>query len=398
MKPKYTIRDIYGDVVVTVRPAHENNPWMPSENKLNALSARESLIADVPVLVHAATQSEKARQLFQLAGLHFQEQPYVYRSKEQYDEVLKMWEDKGKKVVLQYIHDKKTLDRDAYWMDADLLNYLNSKAYLSEIVPKQFIPKRTVVESNYLQKELKKWTLPLVLKPGDDTPTAGGYGVQICHTDEQLEKAKKLFMQEGSKSVIIEKYVEELENYSCQYAYSEKIGLQYLGTSVQITNDEGLYAGNVIVSDVPEQVIEAGRQIMQVGIDKGYVGVAGFDLLWTADGQVQAIDLNFRLNGSTSMLLYYDSFERPVAKFFTYDAASVDDNEAFYNMLADYVAQGVLLPLSYYDGDLLEEKEPSTFVCIWYAQKLEEIERYEKSSFKYRGCRSTIMGKGYVYT
>lgn len=379
MKPKYTIRDIYGDVVFTARPAYEINPWMPNASKLNALSARESLIADVPVLVHAATQSDKARKLFQLAGLHFPEQPYVYHSKEQYDEVLEMWAEQGQKVVLQYIHDESTLDYDSYWMDAKLLNYLNSKAYLSEIVPKEFIPKRSVVTSDQLHKELKKWTLPFVLKPGDDTPTAGGYGVQICHTEEQLEKAKKLFTQEGAKSVIIEKYVKELENYSCQYAYSEKVGLQYLGTSVQITDEEGLYAGNIIVSDVPEQVIEAGKKIMQAGVDKGYVGVAGFDLLWTADGEVRAIDLNFRLNGSTSMLMYYDSLERPAAKFFTYDSASTDDNEAFYNMLADYVAQGVLLPLSYYDGDLLEEKEPSSFVCIWYAQKLEEIERYEKA-------------------
>lgn len=381
LKPKYTMREIYGDVVFSARPAHEDNPWMPSVEKLNALSGRESLIADVPVLVHEATQTEKARKLFQLAGLHFPEQPYVYDSKKDYDDVLKKWSAERKQIVLQYIHDVDTVDRDAYWMDAELLNYLNSKAYLRDIVPDKYVPEREVVSSKQLAEALKRWELPFVLKPGDETPTAGGYGVQICHTNEQLEVAKALFTQEGAENVIIEKYVEEIANYSCQYAYSPKIGLQYLGTSVQITDDEGIYAGNVMVSDVPEAVIQAGLEIMQSGVDKGYIGVAGFDLLWTAEGEVRAIDLNFRLNGSTSMLMYADSLGHPAAKFFTYDSVSPEHNEAFYNVLADYVARGVLLPLSYYDGDTFDDKQASTFVCIWHAFSLEDIEKYEEALY-----------------
>lgn len=381
LKPKYTMREIYGDVVFSARPAHEDNPWMPSVEKLNALSGRESLIADVPVLVHEATQTEKARKLFQLAGLHFPEQPYVYDSKKDYDDVLKKWSAERKQIVLQYIHDVDTVDRDAYWMDAELLNYLNSKAYLRDIVPDKYVPEREVVSSKQLAEALKRWELPFVLKPGDETPTAGGYGVQICHTNEQLEVAKALFTQEGAENVIIEKYVEEIANYSCQYAYSPKIGLQYLGTSVQITDDEGIYAGNVMVSDVPEAVIQAGLEIMQSGVDKGYIGVAGFDLLWTAEGEVRAIDLNFRLNGSTSMLMYADSLGHPAAKFFTYDSVSPEHNEAFYNVLADYVARGVLLPLSYYDGDAFDDKQASTFVCIWHAFSLEDIEKYEEALY-----------------
>lgn len=381
LKPKYTMREIYGDVVFSARPAHEDNPWMPSVEKLNALSGRESLIADVPVLVHEATQTEKARKLFQLAGLHFPEQPYVYDSKKDYDDVLKKWSAERKQIVLQYIHDVDTVDRDAYWMDAELLNYLNSKAYLRDIVPDTYVPEREVVSSKQLAEALKRWELPFVLKPGDETPTAGGYGVQICHTNKQLEVAKALFTQEGAENVIIEKYVEEIANYSCQYAYSPKIGLQYLGTSVQITDDEGIYAGNVMVSDVPEAVIQAGLEIMQSGVDKGYIGVAGFDLLWTAEGEVRAIDLNFRLNGSTSMLMYADSLGHPAAKFFTYDSVSPEHNEAFYNVLADYVARGVLLPLSYYDGDAFDDKQASTFVCIWHAFSLEDIEKYEEALY-----------------
>ena len=58
--------------------------------------------------------------------------------------------------------------------------------------------------------------------------------------------------------------------------------------------------------DVPEKVIQAGREIMQNGVNLGFIGVAGFDLLLDENDNVFAIDLNFRQNGSTSMLLLQD--------------------------------------------------------------------------------------------
>ena len=45
--------------------------------------------------------------------------------------------------------------------------------------------------------------------------------------------------------------------------------------------------------DVPEKVIQAGREIMQNGVNLGFIGVAGFDLLLDENDNVFAIDLNF---------------------------------------------------------------------------------------------------------
>lgn len=46
---------------------------------------------------------------------------------------------------------------------------------------------------------------------------------------------------------------------------------------------------------------------MEIGVSKGF-GVAGFDLLVDDNNDVYAIDLNFRQNGSTSMLLLAKRF------------------------------------------------------------------------------------------
>ena len=43
--------------------------------------------------------------------------------------------------------------------------------------------------------------------------------------------------------------------------------------------------------------------------------MAGFDLIVTEGGDVQAIDLNFRQNGSTSMLMFHDALGKPINKF-----------------------------------------------------------------------------------
>ena len=142
--------------------------------------------------------------------------------------------------MFHYIHDEDEIARDLYWMDADVFNYLNSKAYLGEIVPKQFVPRRVVIKGNQLVNELKSWSTPLILKPGDDTPTSGGYGVMICYTDEQLQVAIDRFQEEQTETIIIEEMLDAKDNYSCQYLYSEDLGIRYLGASEQLTDADDI--------------------------------------------------------------------------------------------------------------------------------------------------------------
>ena len=48
--------------------------------------------------------------------------------------------------------------------------------------------------------------------------------------------------------------------------------MTYLGTAYQITDKYGFY-GNENVHDVPQQVIDAGREIMENGVKSGFFGV-----------------------------------------------------------------------------------------------------------------------------
>lgn len=69
----------------------------------------------------------------------------------------------------------------------------------------------------------------------------GGYGVMICYNEEDLEKATKRIFDatDATDNLIIEQKIEAVKNYCVQYAYSEELGIKYLGTAHQITNEYG---------------------------------------------------------------------------------------------------------------------------------------------------------------
>ena len=207
----------------------------------------------------------------------------------------------------------------------------------------------------------------------------------ICYNQEDLDQAIQRINKavEETDTIIIEQKIEAIANYCVQFAYSDQLGLKYLGTTEQLTNKYGFYNGNqsVPVEEVPQAVIEAGREIMEIGVEKGFYGVGGFDLLYDKYGDVYAIDLNFRQNGSTSMLLLDDELSGANHKFYSYFADG--DNTKFFRTIMKYVRQGKIYPLSYYDGDWYgKDKVNSRFACIWHGSTREEVEQNERAFLK----------------
>ncbi|MGN3951579.1 ATP-grasp domain-containing protein [Staphylococcus aureus] len=377
-EPNLTLSDLYDkDVVYTSRPSYISNPWLkPDEHQSNFLTGRELLIANqLPVIVHEASATDKLHQLFQVIGKDVPNSIYTFNNQQSYENLIKQLAHKeNKKIYFQYIHDETILNQQYYALDKTLFVALNNKARIPEWTNGKFLPKRKVVKIEQFENEIKNWEFPFVIKPGDDLPTAGGYGVMICYHDTDLQKAITRIKDATAEtnSLIIEQKIEEKANYCVQFAYSESLGIQYLGAATQLTDKYGFYNGNENTTNVPEHVIEAGRQIMENGVNQGFFGVAGFDLLVDEDDNVYAIDLNFRQNGSTSMLLLANELNSGYQKFYSYH--SKGDNTHFFNTILKYVKEGCLYPLSYYDGDRYgEDKVKSRFGCIWHGDSKETV-------------------------
>lgn len=364
-----TMRDLYGDnVLYTSRPSYGFNPWLqPEEHQSNLLSARELIIAEMPVIVHKATVTEKTCELFGAAGVAMPKTYITYETREEYEKTLKEYAETGK-IFFQYAHETDIVDNDDYVVPRDIFLDLNNKSLIHKWTGGEYLPKREIVKIDDFQTRVREWPLPFVVKPGDEHPTAGGYGVMLCYTEEDVENAiERVQAASGTEQLIIEQFVEPIKNYCVQYAYSEEKGITFLGASLQMVEKYGKYRGNTTDRNVPESVIEAGRKIMENGVDAGYKGIAGFDILVDKDDNLFAIDLNFRQNGSSSLLLLDDVLKGDYKKFLAY--YSDGDNAVFYETILNEVKSGNLFPLAYYDGDYRDKNAfPSRFICIWYGE------------------------------
>lgn len=376
--PKLTLSDIYNnDVVYTARPSYVSNPWLnPEEHQSNFLTGRELIIADqIPVIVHEANVTDKLKILFDTIGKTMPTNIYTFYDQQSYEQMInKLAKQDRKRIYFQYIHNESILEQKYYAIDKDVFVALNNKARIPEWTNHKYLPARDVVNICDFEDAVSHWRFPFVVKPGDDLPTAGGYGVMICYNESDLTKAKSRIAeaQEETHTLIIEQKIEEIANYCVQFAYEKDEGIRYIGTSEQLTDEYGHYNGNENVHDVPESIIQAGREIMEIGVSKGFIGIAGFDLLLDKNGDIFAIDLNFRQNGSTSMLLLEPVIQDGYQKFYSYIAP--DNNEHFFNTILKYVKNNHLFPLAYYDGDWYENGHVSSrCACIWHGKDKKEV-------------------------
>ncbi|MBH9581346.1 ATP-grasp domain-containing protein [Staphylococcus felis] len=375
--PKMTMGDLYDtNVVYTSRPSYVSNPWLETnEHQSNFLTGRELLISNLPVIVHEASVTHRLETLFQLIGRTIPKNVYTFKNQETYENLLKrLAYEENRHIYFQYVHGEDIVTGDKYAMDKDIFTKLNNKSKIPEWTNGKYLPRRQVVPIEAFNEVIEEWDLPVVIKPGDELPTAGGYGVMICYTSEDLEAAKKRIARakHQTDTLIIEECIDAVENYCVQYALHPDHGIVYIGSAKQLTNAYGFYNGNINAIDVPDKVIEAGRELMQIGVDHGFIGIAGFDLLVDAKGDVYAIDLNYRQNGSTSMLLLAPLLKGKYHKFYSYFADG--DNERFFKTIVEYVEKGVLYPLSYYDGDWYQDEQVnSRFAGIWHADHEEDI-------------------------
>ena len=79
------------------------------------------------------------------------------------------------------------MNQQYYALDKTLFVALNNKARIPEWTNGKFYQKKSCKIEQF-ENEIKNWEFLFVIKPGDDLPTAGGYGVMICYHDADLQK------------------------------------------------------------------------------------------------------------------------------------------------------------------------------------------------------------------
>jgi hypothetical protein len=137
-----------------------------------------------------------------------------------------------------------------------------------------------------------------------------GEGTYIIKTASDLnycfEEVKKYLHIQLLDTIIVSEFVKNaVENYCVQFYVSKAGEIRLIGTTNQLVTPEGNYLGGLIhyrETDM-SKFFDAIAAIGKYAHEQGYFGVIGFDVLEDTDGQLYAIDANFRVNGSTPLCL-----------------------------------------------------------------------------------------------
>lgn len=121
-----------------------------------------------------------------------------------------------------------------------------------------------------------------------------------------LEELKKYLHIELLDTIIVSEFVKnEVQNYCVQFYVNKAGEITLIGTTSQLVTPEGNYLGGLIHYSETDMSRFFGMisAIGQYAHQQGYFGFIGFDVLEDKDGELYAIDANFRVNGSTPLCL-----------------------------------------------------------------------------------------------
>ncbi|KKI92901.1 hypothetical protein WQ54_06905 [Bacillus sp. SA1-12] len=385
-RPSYSMQDIYGEGIIY-------NPKLYAEDyqhysgdllSLDALTGRElSVVGNTPVVCHAACTTKPALRLLKKAGLKVPPVLYTYQNEDEYIEALKLLSSQNKKMIFQYPHPEGRVSTELYRVDPKVLAYLCDKRNIPELVPAQHIPKRRMMSLEQILEE--KPQLPFVLKTGDGRPTSGGYGVLLIKDEKQLEEINDSFGD--LTSIIVEELIPYEKNVSVHYMVNKEGEIEFLGKSEQLVTKEGNFCGSWITTEYDHNIadiIETGYEVMKNIADKGYVGVAGFDVL-VYEGNYYFIDLNVRFNASTcGLLLYNDIKKRFGTKFMRLCNFNWTENfDQVIPLVEEFVDKQQIIPLSILDPRYFPDEEQVTkIIGLVIGQSSEEVEDFLKDMVK----------------
>lgn len=381
LRPAATLGALYGDLKVFVpRASFTPYGWLPTDaSTLDFLTGGQLTVAgDMPVVCHASVATDWIVDLLRDAGFDVAPNRLVFRDRDDCATLLRGLGRRERSLVLQHVHPPNEVPDDAYWIDRELLAYLNNKGNLGRLVPAELCPRRRLVALDRLCTERRAF--PVVVKAPSEMSSGAGFAVTICHRQDDLEVAAARFAT--CREVVVEDFIDIERNLCVQYVVAPDGVVSYLGAAEQVVDGDGNYLGNWLERDAaPPAVVSAGMGVVETAAALGYRGIAGLDIVVARDGTVLVIDLNFRLNGSTVPLLLADALRAAygddhVVRFRGWRVAAGRPARA---VVEAAVATGGVVPLSVLDPDASPYEDACARVAgLVVAASRDEIEDAER--------------------
>ena len=308
LTPLVRIAEVVGaDKIYNPRQPYDTTGISPDgDAACDSLTGAHHLAAGpLRVICHRDAASAAALELLAVAGHAVEIEPLVYAGRDEYEALLAA-AGEGE-IVYQHVQPPSGARPETYAVARDLLVRLTNKGRLHEFVAAEHLPRRRVIPTGSLAAAVSPDELPVVVKAACDESLGGGDGVRICRSEADVAAAARDFRV--APEVVVEECVDVASNWCVNFAVVPGEPVRYLGAAEQIVSSEGAYEGSRIGRLAPADVVGAGHSIAEAARDAGYRGIAGFDIVQTADGRTVALDLNCRLNACTAALLLRHDLE-----------------------------------------------------------------------------------------
>ncbi len=181
--------------------------------------------------------------------------------------------------------------------------WLNDKRNMSSYIPKAYLPE---IYEEFMDgacfQQVDQLPLPCVVKV---TSSSSGDGVRICHTQEDVERAKADFGHlEGM--IYATEYVKIHRNFAVKFGISHDIEqpIEIINWHEQMVSSRGDFMGGIVEPHENEELFQPLNKVLLEKIlpevrRRGWYGVGGFDVLMTEDERFYFVDPNFRMTGMT---------------------------------------------------------------------------------------------------
>ncbi|MBW8639558.1 hypothetical protein K1W69_20365 [Hoeflea sp. WL0058] len=309
------MRRIFGeDVFIAPRLMEEMSEWVIDDlNTIEFMTAGLVAVAgDMPMLVHESTMSPDSLSAMKDCGLSIGENVITYRDRQDYIGQVTAMAASGLKPVFQHANPPGLFEDCDPAIRDETIRFLNDKSNLGELAGPHNAPARRILDPFDEAAALGLKT-PTVLKVATDKPNGGATDVAICRKKRHLPRAYKKFS--SADRVIVEDYIQASANWSVRYEILRAEPPRSSGHSTQICMRNGVHVGNLVRAEdaPPATVLDLARTIAEAGRERGYFGLAGFDILVDRNSRAWAIDLNFRMTSSSAFGYLFDALAEPRA-------------------------------------------------------------------------------------
>ncbi|MDQ2797561.1 MAG: hypothetical protein M3Y06_10420, partial [Actinomycetota bacterium] len=258
-----------------------------------------AIAGDAPVISSAGVASPCGLDLLGAAGLPVSREIRTYRTADEFRRLVREASRDEERIAFQHVHSVDDVPAATCLVAPDLLQFLNNKANLPDLVGQHGAPRRSSIsaaDAAALGAD-RSW----VLKVCSDHSSGGGYGVYVHRAGRVLKRPD--FIHEGAQ-LIIEEYLDFVENWCVHFSVDVTGTAQLLGATEQLITDTGAYSGSRVGGVAPPPAALAlCRGAVERAQALGFIGYCGVDAGLTSSGDVYVFDLNFRINASTPALI-----------------------------------------------------------------------------------------------